>query len=58
VDCLGETKIPIGQHPVLLFGGEVSLQTQSGKLVKIVLSTHETSPNNNDYSNNEMMQVT
>ena len=38
-----------GQHPVLIFGGEVSLQTQSGKLVKMTLSTHETSPNNNDY---------
>ena len=47
----------MGQHPVLLFGGEVSLQTQSGKLVKLTLSTHETSPNNNDYSNEEMKQV-
>ena len=41
----------------MIFGGEVSLQTQSGKLVKMTLSTHETSPNNNDYSNEEMMQV-
>ena len=57
VSCLGETKVPMGQHPVLLFGGEVSLQTQSGKLVKLTLSTHETSPNNNDYSNEEMKQV-
>lgn len=57
VMSLGKTKIPQGQHPVLLFGGEVSLQTQSGKLVKMTLSTHETSPNNNDYSNEEMKQV-
>ena len=49
--------MPLGQHPVLLFGGEVSLQTQSGKLVKLTLTTHETSPNNNDYSNEEMKQV-
>ena len=35
----------------------MSLQTQSGKLVKLTLSTHETSPNNNDYSNEEMKQV-
>ena len=55
--CLGQTKVPQGQHPVLLFGGEVSLQTQSGKLVKMTLSSHETSPNNNDYSNEEMRQV-
>ncbi len=47
----------MGQHPILLFGGEVSLQTQSGKLVKLTLSTHETSPNNNDYSNEEMSKV-
>ncbi len=26
--CLGKTKVPTGQFPVLLFGGEVSLQTQ------------------------------
>ena len=57
VSCLGQTKVPLGQHPVLLFGGEVSLQTQSGKLVKLTLTTHETSPNNNDYSNEEMKQV-
>lgn len=57
VVCLGKTKVPQGQHPVLLFGGEVSLQTQSGKLVKMTLSTHETSPNNNDYSNEEMKNV-
>ena len=25
---LGKTKVPAGQFPVLLFGGEVSLQTQ------------------------------
>lgn len=57
VTCLGQTKVPAGQHPVLLFGGEVSLQTQSGKLVKLTLSTHETAPNNNDYSNEDMEKV-
>ncbi len=38
---LGTTKIPLGQHPILVYAGEVSLQTQSGKLVKITLSTHD-----------------
>lgn len=28
--CLGQTSVPAGQQPILLFGGEVSLQTQSG----------------------------
>ncbi len=38
---LGTTKVPLGQHPILVYGGEVSLQTQSGKLVKLTLSTHD-----------------
>ena len=45
------------QHPVVLFGGEVSLQTQGGKLVKMTLSSHEISANVHDYSNDELSQV-
>ena len=51
------SQIPAGQHPVLLFGGEASLQTQSGKLVKQTLSTHEISPNISEYSNDELRKV-
>ena len=42
---------------MLLFGGEVSLQTQSGKLIKATLSTHEISPNISEYSNDELRTV-
>lgn len=54
---LGKTKIPTGQFPILLFSGELSLQTQSGKLVKQVLSTHEISPNISEYSNTELRTI-
>ena len=50
-------QIPSGQYPVLVFGGEVSLQTQSGKLVRITLSTHEISPNVHEYTNQELKDV-
>ena len=40
-----------------MFGGEVSLQTQSGKLVRITLSTHEISPNVHEYTNQELKDV-
>ncbi|WAQ97925.1 WDR19-like protein [Mya arenaria] len=39
-DLVGATKLPYGQIPVLLHNGEVSLQTQSGKLVTIALDSH------------------
>ena len=42
---------------MVLFGGEVSLQTQGGKLVKMTLSSHEISANVHDYSNDELSQV-
>ncbi|XP_052278623.1 WD repeat-containing protein 19-like isoform X1 [Dreissena polymorpha] len=39
-DLVGSTKLPYGQKPVLLHNGEVTLQTQSGKLVTIALDSH------------------
>ena len=57
VSQLGTTKIPQGQHPVLLFNGELSLQTQSGKLVKLVLSTHDIPSNVGDFTPEEMKEL-
>lgn len=37
---LGTTKLPYGQIPVLVHNGELTLQTQSGKLVTIALDSH------------------
>ncbi|CAB4063815.1 WDR19 [Lepeophtheirus salmonis] len=53
----GETCVPQGQYPILLFDGEVSLQTQSGKLVKLTLSSHEMGSNVHDYSNEELEKL-
>lgn len=36
----GTTKLPYGQIPVLLYNGEITLQTQSGKLATMLLATH------------------
>ena len=40
VDLVGTTKLPYGQIPVMVHNGEISLQTQSGKLVTIALDSH------------------
>ena len=48
VDCtsgsqvvyVGHTRLPYGQVPILLYNGEVTLQTQSGKVASVLLETH------------------
>ena len=40
VDLVGTSKLPYGQIPVLLHNGEITLQTQSGKLASFALDTH------------------
>ncbi|XP_068702093.1 WD repeat-containing protein 19-like [Montipora foliosa] len=36
----GSTKLPYAQKPLMLYGGEVTCQTQSGKTSKLNLTTH------------------
>ncbi|CAH1776664.1 unnamed protein product [Owenia fusiformis] len=36
----GTTKLPYGQVPIMLHNGEITLQTQSGKVVTLTLDTH------------------
>lgn len=36
----GSTKLPYAQKPLMLYGGEVTCQTQSGKTSKVNLTTH------------------
>ena len=36
----GETKLPFSQVPLMLYNGEVSLQTSSGKVQPLMLETH------------------
>ena len=37
---MGETKLPYGYKPLLLYNGEVKCQTSAGKLVNLALSSH------------------
>ncbi|XP_059172519.1 WD repeat-containing protein 19-like [Physella acuta] len=40
VSFVGASKLPYGQIPVLLYNGEVTLQTASGKMANLLLNTH------------------
>ncbi|GFN82173.1 WD repeat-containing protein 19-like [Plakobranchus ocellatus] len=37
---VGASKLPFGQVPVLLYNGEITLQTPGGKLTNLLLATH------------------
>jgi len=37
---VGETRLPFGQQPLLLYGGGLTLQTSSGSVQAILLDTH------------------
>ena len=40
VEYVGESKLPYGNIPILLYSGEVTLQSQSGRLATQILDTH------------------
>ena len=42
----GSSKVPSGQLPIMLYGGQLVLETPSGKLTQITLTTHEISSAN------------
>jgi len=37
---IGETRLPFGQVPLLLYGGGLTLQTSSGSVQAVLLDTH------------------
>ena len=37
---IGESRLPFGQEPLLLYGGGLTLQTSSGSVQAILLDTH------------------
>jgi len=49
---IGETRLPFGQQPLLLYGGGLTLQTSSGAVQAILLDTHSfmstDTPNTNE----------
>ncbi|KAJ8298131.1 hypothetical protein KUTeg_024662 [Tegillarca granosa] len=40
VEFAGETRLPYGNIPILMYNGEVTLQTESGRLGSLILDTH------------------
>lgn len=53
----GGTKVPYSHKPLLLYNGELTCQTQSGKTNSIFLSTHGFLGPLNDLERNELKQV-
>ena len=40
VELVGKTKLPYGHVPLMLYNGEVTLMTGSGKVTPFILDTH------------------
>jgi hypothetical protein len=54
----GLCKLPTNQVPLLLFGGQVVLETASGKLTQMTLPTHEISgPSIHDIQKGSLQQA-
>ena len=53
--CVGETKLPYGQVPLMLHNGDVTLQTGSGKTLVITLETHSFGGNVQDMGKPEVI---
>ena len=47
----------MGQHPILLYSGEICLQTQSGKLTKTMLTTHNIANNFAELKTEELREL-
>ncbi|NXS47685.1 WDR19 protein, partial [Balaeniceps rex] len=53
----GGTEVPFSHKPLLLYNGELTCQTQSGKTNNIYLSTHSFLGNLKDFGPNELRQM-
>ncbi|XP_037685531.1 WD repeat-containing protein 19 isoform X2 [Choloepus didactylus] len=53
----GGTKVPFSHKPLLLYNGELTCQTQSGKINNIYLSTHSFLGSLKDVGPNELKQM-
>ncbi|XP_076036473.1 intraflagellar transport protein Oseg6 [Oratosquilla oratoria] len=54
IEMVATTKIPPGQVPLVLYNGEVTLQTASGKTTTLTLASHEMETNIHDYSHEQL----
>ncbi|XP_076359241.1 WD repeat-containing protein 19-like isoform X2 [Tachypleus tridentatus] len=57
VELVGKTKLPPGQFPLLLYNGEVTCQTQSGKITSFRLATHQLDEKIKDYTSVELKET-
>lgn len=53
----GGTKVPFSHKPLLLYNGELTCQTQSGKINNIYLSTHKFLDSLKDVGPDELRQM-
>lgn len=53
----GGTDVPFSHKPLLLYNGELTCQTQSGKTNNIYLSTHSFLGNLKDFGPNELAEM-
>uniref|UniRef100_A0A8C6ZLX4 WD repeat-containing protein 19 n=1 Tax=Nothoprocta perdicaria TaxID=30464 RepID=A0A8C6ZLX4_NOTPE len=53
----GSTEVPFSHKPLLLYNGELTCQTQSGKTNSICLSTHSFLGNLKDFGRNELTKM-
>ncbi|OXB83779.1 UNVERIFIED_CONTAM: hypothetical protein H355_002991, partial [Colinus virginianus] len=53
----GGTEVPFSQKPLLLYNGELTCQTQSGKTNNVYLSTHSFLGDLKDFGPNELAQM-
>lgn len=56
VILVGATKLPFSHKPLLLYNGELTCQTQSGKTSSVLLSTHSFLNNVQTSSSKEQLQ--
>ncbi len=52
-DYVGSTKLPFGHHPLLLYNGEVSCHSLTGKISIMRLATHNF-PDDHDISTEQV----
>ncbi|ESO89539.1 hypothetical protein LOTGIDRAFT_218902 [Lottia gigantea] len=59
VSLVGTTKLPFGQIPTMLYNGDLTVQTQNGRLVTINLDTHLNTQHDDPHSlsQSELMEA-
>lgn len=51
----GDSKLPYGHNPLMLFNGQVTCQTQNGRTSTVILDTHSFDANLHGKSETEVL---